>query len=527
MLVVKERKTVLLNLREPEQVMALIPGAKKGPIRGKEIVAVPHTDDTVRVLRNLGMAVPGGIQYYYDFPGRWPPFIHQRETAEFLTLNKRAYCLNGMGSGKTISALWAFDYLRKTDQLDWAVVICPLSTMERAWGDEIFRNFPEMTFGVVHGEAARRHKIALDNAYDVLLVNHDGIKDKKLLALLRTKPGRGVFIVDELAVFRNAGSDRWKALNWLINGHRRRVKGHEVIDLHPVEWCWGLTGTPIPKEPADAWAQCRIVTPWTVPSYLGAFKDAAMRKLTQYKWVAREGAVDSVHQVMQPAIRFAREDCIDLPPTTYVTREVQLTPEQKAMYKDMLSKFKAEYEGGQITAVNEAVKVGKLLQIVCGVAYGPDGDVAIPAKPRVDEVLDIIEGAEAKVIVFAPLTGALENLAAEIGKHYQVAVVQGGTTKSQRDRIFSEFMLPHGPRVLVAQPGTMAHGLSLTAANTIVWYAPVHSGEIYQQANERMARPGQRNNMLIVRIQGSELERRIYARLDSREALQGALLDLF
>lgn len=522
MLVVKERKTVLLNLADPEHVLSLIPGSKKGPIRGKEIVAVPHTLDAVQVLRNIGIKVPGPIQYYYDWPGRFTPFVHQRETGEFLSLHKRGYCLNGMGSGKTISALWAADYLRKVGAIDWVVILCPLSTMERAWADEIFGNLPDMTYAVVHGTPTRRAKLLADN-YNVYIVNHDGVKDRNLLLALRSKAGRGLFIIDELAVFRNATAGRWKAMNWLINGHK--VKGKVVVP--PVEWCWGLTGTPIPNDPTDAWAQCRLITPWTVPGYMNAFQDLTMRKVSTFKWVAKPDALDTVYKAMQPAIRFAREDCIDLPPTTYVDREVELTPEQTRMYKDMLARFKTEFEGGEIKAMNEAVKIGKLLQIVCGVAYGPDGDLTIPAKPRTDEVLEIIEEAGAKVIVFVPLTGALNALHAAVAKHYPCAVVHGGTSKTQRDQIFHDFQQPHGPRVLIAQPATMAHGLSLTAANTIVWYAPVHSSEIYQQANMRIVRPGQRSNTLIVRIQGSALERRMYAKLDSRESMQGTLLGLF
>lgn len=528
MLVVPERKTVLLNLKDPDKITALIPGAKKGPIRGKEIVAVPHQQDVVRVLRNIGISIPGPILSYYEWPCIWPsgPFIHQKETAEFATLAPRAYILNDMGSGKTVSVLWAFDWLRKLGLVDWLLVISPLSTLERAWGDEIFRHFSDMTFGIVHGDAARRKKV-LNTKHDVYIMNHDGVKSKETLIALRAKAGKPLVIIDELATFRNSGNQRWKCLNWLVNGHKKKVKGVEHIVVPPIEWVWGLTGTPTPMAPSDAWAQCKLITPGTVPPYFGAFRDLTMKKITQHKWGPRHGAVEIVHKAMQPAIRFAREDCIDLPPTTFVTRQVELTAEQRAMYRDMLTKFKAEYEGGQIKAINEAVKIGKLMQIVCGVAYTPQGDMTIPAKPRIDEVMEIIEEAGGKVIVFVPLTGALEHLVEKVSKDYPCAMVHGGTSKAQRDKIFSEFQSPHGPRVLIAQPGTMAHGLSLTAANTIVWFAPVHSAEIYQQANARIVRPGQRSNTLIVRICGSELERRMYAKLESRENMQGTLLDLF
>lgn len=525
MLVVKERKTILLNLRDPSQVLTLIPGAKKGPIQGREIVAVPHDHDTVRVLRNVGIAAPSPMDYYYEWPCFYPngPFIHQRETAAFAGLNPRAYILNGMGSGKTVSVLWAYDYLRKQGMVDWLFVISPLSTLERAWGDEVFRHFPDMSVGIVHGTPERRMKVLMAD-YSVYVINHDGIKNKNLLAAIRAKPGRGLFVIDELAEFRNSGTDRWKAANWLING--QKSKGKVVVP--PVEWAWGLTGTPIPKEPTDAWAQCRLITPWTVPEYFGAFRDQVMKKVSQYKWLPRADALDVVHRSMQPAIRFAREDCIDLPPTTVVRRDVELTAEQKRMYKDMMARFKAEFEGGQLTAANEAVKRGKLLQIICGVAYGADGsELFIPSAPRVEEVLRVIEESASKTIIFVPLTAALDKLAEAIRKHYSVCVVQGSTPKAQRDQIFHEFQSNRDPQVMVANPGCMAHGLSFTAASTTCWYAPIDSANIYQQANERTPRPGQKLNTLIVNLQGSPLERAMYDKLERRENTQNVLLEMF
>jgi superfamily II DNA or RNA helicase len=824
MLVAKQHKKLLLNLNDPDRILGIVPGAKRVNIKGHDIVSVDHDQDTVRVLRNMGIQAPGPILHYYDWPGRWPPYVHQRETAEFATLSPRAFILNDMGTGKTVSVLWAFDYLRKIGTVDWALVISPLSTLERTWADEVFRNFPDMSYGVVYGTPDRKKKIARDS-YDIYIINHDGIKNKELLDIFARKPGNGLIIVDELASFRNASTDRWKCLNLLVNGNAK-------AGIAPKEWVWGLTGTPIPNEPTDAWAQCKLIAPGSVPKYFNAFRDLTMRQITQYKWFAKNDALDTVYRYMQPAIRFSREQCIDLPPTTYMDRAVELTPEQSKMYKQMVAQFRAEYGSGQITATNEAVKLGKLLQICClsydtdvltdfgwvpisrvtpehrvwdgvewvtqkgavlmgfkptvvcagvemtpdhlvlstegwveakefnhgyaskrldrasvrlpdgyaargqqrgreqegavgvrmplrpdsdagepvparqepldgselwlsarepdaqnvedpplpdlgehapplrrparqrlgqlwgswsnclrklggivrrvlagcegwvrptldtrpagqrrplfagelpmgnaertstqpqveqvsghaerlddvggsrhgvwgqacnpgrevgqvqvaagksagnwvydlincgprnrfvvrgsdggllivhncGVAYGPDGDVVIPAKPRIDTVLEIIEEASAKVIVFVPLTGALNALADEIGKHYPVAVVHGGVSKSQRDDIFHDFMQPHGVRVLVAQPGTMAHGLTLTAANTIVWFAPTNSAETYQQANARIVRPGQTRNTLIVRVQGSDIERKMYERLERRESMQGTLLDMF
>lgn len=519
MLISKPHKKIILNLREPERVTGVIPTAKVMEHRGANLVVVPHKLDEYRVLKNLGFDVPTPMETYYEWGGRYPPFAHQRVTAGFMSSNPRCFNLSGMGSGKTLSVLWAFDYLRKLGAARRMLVLAPLSTLERAWGDEIFRNFPDMTFAVLHGTREKRHKLLAED-FDVYVINHDGIKSKETVELIRQREDINLLVVDELASFRNAKTDRWKALNFLANGDKRR-------GVPPMEWVWGLTGTPIPNAPTDAWGQVRLVNPSKVPQYFGHFRDTVMRQQTQFKWTPREGALDAVHNVMQPAIRFAREDCIDLPPTTYVTRQTTLTPEQKKAFDEMLRRFRTEHEGGEITAVNEAVKLNKLLQICTGVAYGAGGaEIALPATPRVELVREIIEEAEAKVIVFVPLTAPLLALADELRKDFTVEVVHGETSKSARDDIFMRFQSTSEPRVLVANPGTLSHGLTLTAANTIVWFAPIHSNEIYQQACARVTRPGQKLNTLIVNVEATPLERKIYDRLQGREKLQGVLLDL-
>ena len=462
------------------------------------------------MLRNLGFDPPAPITAYYDWPGQYTPFIHQRSTSEFLTTNPRAFCLNGMGSGKTLSALWAFDYLRKAGIVKRMLVISPLSTLERAWGDEIFRNFFDMTFTVLHGSQDKRRKL-LANNFDVYIINHDGLKNRELLGQLKEKDGLDVIVIDEIASFRNASTDRWKALFRLVNEKA---------------WVWGLTGTPTPNAPTDAWAQCRLIEPTRVTKYYGQFRDAVMKPLTRYKWVAREGALDLVKAAMQPSIRFSREDCIDLPPTTFVTRQAELTPDQSAAFNSMLRQLKAETAGGQITAINEAVKLSKLIQICCGVAYGTAGTVAIPATNRIELVKEIIEESDSKVLVFVPLTAALLAVADALRKDFTVEVVHGETSKTKRDLIFKDFQSGKNPRVLVANPATLSHGLTLTAASTIIWFAPINSNETYQQANARIVRPGQKLNTLIVNIEATEVERRIYARLQGKQKMQGLLLEM-
>jgi SNF2 family DNA or RNA helicase len=516
MLIHKEKKAVVLRLKNPSRVTTVIPTAKEIKHNGQTLVAVPHRPDETRVLRNLGFEVPDPMPIHYQWPkvsGRYDPFNAQVDTATFLSMNSRAFCLNGMGTGKTNSSLWAYDYLRRTKQVHKVLVVCPLSTMERTWADSVFNTFPHLDATVLYGTRERRIKLLKQDS-DIYIINVDGlatIKDE-----LKSRPDIDLIIVDELALARNSSTERWKILNEICNKqHNRRV--------------WGMTGSPTPNAPTDAWAQCKLVTPDnpTVPKYFGGFRDRVMRQITQYKWINRPEANDVIYQMMQPAIRFSLDDCTDLPEQTFMTRDVELTKEQQKAYKDMMSKLATDYQGGQILAVNEAVKANKLIQIACGVAYGTDGsEIVIPSKPRMDVLKEIIEGSEGKVIVFVPLTGALESVADELRKDWSVETIHGGTSKSERDRIFGSFQKQADPRVLVANAATMSHGLTLTAATTIVWYAPVHSNEIYEQACARVRRPGQTRTTVIVHIAGSDIERRVYKRLQDKQSMQGLLLDM-
>lgn len=513
MLIAKEKKAVVLKVRNPQRVTAVIPTAKQ---INAHVVAVPHKPDETRVLRNLGFDVPDPMLIHYDWPkanGRYEPFAAQKITASFLAMHTRAFCLNSMGTGKTNAALWAYDYLRKCKQVNKVLVVCPLSTMERTWADAVFSTFPHLNYAVLYGSRDKRLKLLASDAH-VYIINIDGVAT--IAEAMADRPDIDLIIIDELALARNQQTTRWKVLNTICNKQTpRRI--------------WGMTGSPTPNSPTDAWAQCKLVAPDNpeVPKYFGKFRDMVMRQVTNFKWVPRQEANEIIYRMMQPSIRFSLEDCTDLPPQVFITRDVAMTPEQMKAYNDMLNRLSVEVANGQILAVNEAVKAGKLIQIACGAAYNTDGDtVLIPNHHRVEAVAELIEESEGKVIVFVPLTGALYYLATELSKTWTVAVVNGNTSKNDRDQIFRAFQNEEDPRVLVANPATMSHGLTLTAATTIIWYAPVYSNEVYEQACARVRRPGQKKTTVIAHVAGSAIERKVYKRLQDKQSMQGLLLEM-
>jgi SNF2 family DNA or RNA helicase len=149
------------------------------------------------------------------------------------------------------------------------------------------------------------------------------------------------------------------------------------------------------------------------------------------------------------------------------------------------------------------------------------------AKSRVKEVVNIIEECSTKLIVFAPFVAVVKMIHAELKKEgIESEMIYGDVSKSERDRIFGEFQSPHGAKVLVAQPAAMSHGLTLTEASTIIWYAPIYSNDIFEQANGRITRPGQRNNQFIIMLEGSPIERKVYERLKAKQQVQGTLLEM-
>lgn len=514
-----DKKAVVLRPKAVNRFLKLVPTAKPVNYKGVKCVAVPHRMDEMRVLANLGLKAPSPMLRTYDWPrsGKIPkPFMAQEQTASYLSLHNRAFVLNDLGTGKTLAALWAYHYLRSIGEAKKLLIVCPLSTMERTWADEIFFNFKgDIECRVLHGTKSRRLKMLADDEADVYIINHHGMK--VIYDELLKRRDIDTVIIDEIAQVCRNKTEIWKAINGFVNqaGLNRRA--------------WGLTATPIPNEPTDAYHQIKLLCPNNLQGmYYRTFRDQTMIQLNQFKWMPKPDALDTVDRYMQPAIRYTRDVCIDLPSTIYMTRQIELSPEQKKSYKAMMDKLHTEIATGEITASNEAVKAGKLVQIACGVVYDNDGNArAIPAKSRTDEVLSLLEQSQSKTIVFVPYRAPLDMIADTIrAAGYDVGVVHGGVAKGQRDLIFQAFQANAGKRhVIVAQPAAMSHGLTLTAASQIVWYAPVTSAETYEQANGRITRPGQKCTPVIVHLEGTDVERRIYSRLRTKQKMQNILLE--
>lgn len=501
-------KAILLKLRDPNKVTTVIPKSKD---IGNNQVLVNWGLDEMQVLKNLQIKnIPSPIVSKYDWPGMYKPFKHQKTTASFLTLHRRAFCLNEQGTGKTGSVIWAADYLMTIGKIRRVLVICPLSIMDSAWRADLFRFAMHRTVDIAYGDREKRTRI-INSDTEFIIINYDGVEIVKDVI---AKNDFDLIVIDEANAYKNTQTTRWKTLNKI---------------LKPETWLWMMTGTPAAQSPVDAYGLAKLVSPKNVPKFYSTFKDMVMYKVTQFKWVVRPNANKIVHQTLQPAIRFTKDECLDLPEMIYVSREVELTPQQKKYYNALRSKLVIQASGEQITAVNAAVGLSKLLQISCGAVYSDSGEtLQFDINNRYKVLREVIDETQQKILIFVPFKHTIQLLQQELQQDgFTTEVINGDVSATRRAEIFKNFQETPNPRILIIQPQAAAHGVTLTAADTVVWWGPTPSLETYAQANARVHRAGQRHVVTIVRLQGSNAERQMYKMLDERIDDHTKLVDLY
>ena len=506
-----DNRAVLLKVRNPDRITTVIPKSKVIQ------TSATHSDVLVNwgleeaiVLKNLRIPIPSPINATYKWPGLYKPFDHQRETSSFLTLHKRAFCFNEQGTGKTASVIWAADYLMTLNRLKRVLVICPLSIMDSAWRNDLFKFAMHRKVDVAYGKPEKRREIIKGEA-EFIIVNYDGVE---IIADTIAQGGFDLIVIDEANAYKNPQTRRWKVLSKLVT---------------PDTWLWMLTGTPASQSPTDAYGIAKLVNPDGVPRFFGGFRDQVMNKVTQFKWVPKPDADNVVYKALQPAIRFTKEECLDLPEMTYVTRDVPLTAQQTKYYELLRRQLIVQAAGEEITTVNAAANLNKLLQLSGGAVYSDTGEVIhFDASNRLAVLREVIEESSHKVLVFVPYRHAIEVVSEDLKKHgYATTVIHGGVSASKRSEIFERFQTKNDLQVLVIQPQAASHGVTLHAANTIVYWSPVMSVETYLQCNARVHRAGQKNPTTVVHLQGSGVERRMYTMLNSKVDIHHKIIQLY
>lgn len=510
-----EDKALLFRTRSPDKY-SIIPRSQivEQYADGSAEVAVFWGLDEARVLKNMGVKnVPSPITKRYAWPGKFKPMEHQVETASFLTLHRKAFVFSEPGTGKTLSALWAADYLMQRKEVRRCLILCPLSIMQSAWMQDLNASIIHRSAVIAHHPQASRRIEMIQQDYEFVITNYEGLN---LIAGEINANGKfDLVIVDEANAYKTVTTKRWKSLQSIIK---------------PDTLLWMMTGTPASQSPADAYGLAKLVNPTGVPKFFTAWRDQVMNKVTMFKWAPKINASEVVHQALQPSIRFTKDQCLDLPPVITMTREVPMTPQQKKYYDMLKERMLIQAAGETISAVNAAAGVSKLLQISCGAAYTDDKEVVeFDAAPRLHVLEEIMEETSRKVIIFALFRSSIDAIHTHFEKQgIKSAVIQGDVKPTARADIIRRFQNEPELRVLVMQPQATAHGITLTAADTVVFYGPLMSVEQYIQCIARADRKGQNSDKVtVIHIEGSPIEKKMFKALSGKVSDHSLLTQLF
>jgi hypothetical protein len=516
------RRLVVYDSTQAGEILCSIASARG--INGS-MVAVPTDLYSLQLAAHLGLPVPPIIGEDYDWP-HGPdipgPLAHQKVTANFCAVNPRCFNLSDMGTMKTLSTLWGADFLMRQYEDDGepfrALVVAPLSTLQLVWGDALFHHFMgRRTFRILDGSASRRERLLSEPA-DFYIINFDGAcigssrgKLGGLSAAIAARSDIKLVIIDEASAYKDP-----------------RTRRHRIArKLFDRPYLWLLTGTPTAQGHLGAFGLAKLVNNAFDESY-GSWVGRTTIPISKFKRVPTPEAHLEARKLLSPAIRYDIRDVWDGPPLTTQFRTVELTTEQKqhlhALKSDLVLAMK---DGTLIVPANEAVARTKYLQICMGAIYDKHHNThLIDSSSRIGELEDIISQAPAKVIILSPLTNVIHLLYKKLETKWTCAIINGETSRQDRDSIVHAFQGDHDPHVIIADPRCLKFGLTLHAARTLVWYGATDSNETYEQANKRAHRPGQKHPVTNVQIVSTPLEREIYRRLAANERLQGVLLDM-
>lgn len=439
------------------------------------------------------------------------PHPYQARAIEWIVDHPACGLLLDMGLGKTVVTLTALQRLQDWCEVGRALVVAPKTVAESTWGAEAakWRHLAGMRVSVVAGDAGKRLR-ALERDADVYVVGVDNFV--WLAELYRARMPFDCLVLDELTRFKNHRSLRWKAVKRTRRCYRRVI---------------GLTGTPAPNGLFDLWAQVYCldsgerlgtsVTRWR-DAYFDYYEHNHMILNLRPKAGAR-AAIE--HKIGDICLSMQARDYLELPPLIVHDVRVELPPGAMEGYRrferDMVLEF---LDSPGSTAASAGVLLGKLAQYANGAVYDDSGAAQPVHAAKLDMLEEIVEQAGGPVLVFYQFRHDAERIAARLAK------------KRLRLRRYEkaadlEAWNGGGVDVLLAHPASTAYGLNMQQGGRyIVWFGLGWNLELYQQANARLHRQGQRRPVQVYRLLAAgTVDERVAEALTGKRAVQDALLE--
>jgi len=443
-----------------------------------------------------------------DYKFKSKPFAHQLKALE-MSWDKQVFAyFMEMGTGKSKVLIDNIAILYNKGHINGVLIVAPKGVYKNWFDGEIPNHMPDyVDKKVVLWEATinktkeKELNTLFQSSFDlhILIMNVEAFSTKKgkQFAEKFLSCHKTLMAIDESTTIKNPEAIRTKTI---INVGRD-VKYKRI-----------LTGSPVTKSPLDLFTQCYFLDPWLLDHqsfYSFKTRYAITKQINvsgrMVHLVVGYRNLGELSDKLKPfSFRVLKDDCLDLPPKTFMKRIVQLSPEQKKVYEQMKKMALAVLNGKMVTTATVLTQLMRLHQITCGHFKSDDGDIQVLKNERLDELLDVLDEVEGKAVIWAHYRYDIEIIVEAIKKRYgdnTVVTYYGDTSTDDRQKAIKLIQNPDSPvRFIVGTPQTGGYGITLTGASTMIYYSNGYDLEKRQQSEARIDRIGQTKNMTYIDI---------------------------
>ena len=433
------------------------------------------------------------------------PYAHQLTALE-KSWNRENYAyFMEMGTGKTKVLIDNLAMLYDKGKVNGALIIAPKGVVGTWYNQEIPTHLPNHIENVTtlwQANITKKQKESLDKLLKpgeelhILVMNVEAFSTTKGVefATRFLNSHRPLIAIDESATIKNPKAKRTKNIIHLADlAKYRRV----------------MTGSPVTKNPLDLFTQCYFLDPYLLghESYYSFRMRYAIMKTAnisgrQIQLVSGFKNLGELSDKLKPfSYRVLKEDCLDLPDKIYMKRNINLTPDQLKLYNQMKKEALATLNGKVTSTVNALTQLMRLQQITCGHFTADDGSTQPIKNNRITELMDVLEETEGKAIIWAHYQYDITNIIKEVTKvHGPGSIVDyyGLTPQDERQGNIKKFQSDPKCRFIVGTPATGGYGITLTAANTVIYYSNGYDLEKRLQSEDRAHRIGQQKSVTYV-----------------------------
>jgi len=470
------------------------------------------------------------------FEFKTQPYDHQRKALKDSWSAEYYALFMEMGTGKSKVAVDNIAILYEAGKITAALIVAPKGVYDNWVRGEIPAHLPDrIVRHVMRWSPVKTQKyenelkdfiIDKDQKLKIFVMNVEAFSSERgfeaAQAFLHQNPDN-MIVVDESTTIKNRKAQRTANL----------IKLRDLAKYRRI-----LTGSPITKSPMDLFSQCELLKEKCLGfnsyfAYQSRYANVQKRTMghRSFQQIVGYRRLDELSEKLDRfSNRTLKQDCLDLPEKVYIKRFVELTPEQERVYNQMKKLALAKLETGELaTTASVLTQIMRLQQICCGHFQPDDGDIRVLKNNRMNELMELAEEVQGKAIIWATYTHDILHIAKALREQFggdAVATYYGGTAQDDRQDIVNRFQSRTDPlRFFVGQPRTGGYGITLTAANTVIYYSNSYDLEIRLQSEDRAHRIGQTNKVTYIDLVTPDtIDERILAALRNKIDIAGEVL---